>query len=217
MNLRPRRLLQELSGRADREFVDLLGEQTDTAILAARLVHDVVAAGRDHDFDLRERIGKLEDEGDAHRAEIVTALTGALVTPIDREDIYRLSRAIDDVLDNLRDFAREWDLYGMITHEIFGPLLEEVIEALRALRAAAEQIVSDPSRIAHGALETKKAGNRVRRSYQYAIAEMLRDDDRVMTARIVKARELLRRLDIVGMRVSQAADVLADAAVKRSH
>ncbi len=217
MSPRPRQLLRELSGRADREFVDLLCAQIDSALQAARLVHGVVAEGRDHDVGLRERIGELESEGDAHRAEIVTALTGALVTPIDREDIYRLSRAIDDVLDNLRDFSREWDLYGMVSHEIFGPLLEEVVEALLALRSASEHIVSDPSGIARGALDAKKAGNLVRRSYQYAIAEMLEDDDRVMTARTVKARELLRRLDIVGMRVSQAADVLADAAVKRSH
>lgn len=217
MSPRPRQLLRELSGRADREFVDLLCAQIDSALQAARLVHAVVAEGRDHDVGLRERIGELESEGDAHRAEIVTALTGALVTPIDREDIYRLSRAIDDVLDNLRDFSREWDLYGMVSHEIFGPLLEEVVEALLALRSASEHIVSDPSGIARGALDAKKAGNLVRRSYQYAIAEMLEDDDRVMTARTVKARELLRRLDIVGMRVSQAADVLADAAVKRSH
>jgi uncharacterized protein len=217
VELRPQRLLRELSGRADREFVELLCAQIDTALRAARLVREVVAEGREHDFRLRERIGELESEGDAQRADIVTALSGALVTPIDREDIYRLSRGIDDVLDNLRDFSREWDIYGMASHEIFGPLLEEVTAALRALRVAAEHIVSDPSGIARGALEAKKAGNLVRRSYQLAIAEMLEDDERVMTARTVKARELLRRLDIVGMRVSQAADVLADAAVKRSH
>ena len=40
-----------------------------------------------------------------------TSLAGVLVTPVDREDLFRLSRSIDDVLDNLRDFVREWDLY----------------------------------------------------------------------------------------------------------
>jgi hypothetical protein len=32
----------------------------------------------------------------------------------------------------------------------------------------------------------------------------------------MKARDLLRRLDVVGLRLNEAADALADAAVKRS-
>ena len=31
---------------------------------------------------------------------------------------------------------------------------------------------------------------------------------------VLKCRELLRRLDVVGLRLNEAADVLADAAVK---
>jgi uncharacterized protein len=121
------------------------------------------------------------------------------------------------VLDNLRDFSREWDLYGMESDEVFRPLLDEVIDSMAALRLAAERIVEDPSGIARGALDAKKGGNEVRRRYQYAIADILKDDEEVVVAGTVKVRELLRRLDIVGMRITQAADVLADAAVKRSH
>jgi len=32
---------------------------------------------------------------------------------------------------------------------------------------------------------------------------------------VLKSRELLRRLDVVGLRLNEAADVLSDAAVKR--
>ena len=32
---------------------------------------------------------------------------------------------------------------------------------------------------------------------------------------VIKAREILRRLDVVGLRLNEAADVLSDAAVKR--
>jgi uncharacterized protein len=147
----------------------------------------------------------------------VDGLSGALVTPIDREDLYRLSRAIDDILDDLRDFSREWDLYGLPGQEMFQPLLDEALAALRAMGRAARRIATDPASITEDALKAKKSGNRIRRSYQYAIADLLDGRDAVVTVEMLKMRELLRRLDIVGMRITQAADVLADAAVKRSH
>jgi len=41
----------------------------------------------------------LEEEADDVRREVVEALNEAFVTPIDREDIYALSRSVDDILD----------------------------------------------------------------------------------------------------------------------
>jgi uncharacterized protein len=218
MRLDPRRILGELTGRADREIVRMLVRQADTAIRAAELVRDVAARGREYDVGLREQIRVIEHEGDEQRAELVNALSGALVTPIDREDVYRLSRGIDDVLDNLRDFSREWDLYGMDRDPFFAPLLDEVVDGLAELRQAAGYIIDDPSAIARGALEAKRAGNRIRRNYQTAMATLFKETgDAPVTVDVLRRRELLRRLDIVGLRIREAAALLADAAVKRSH
>jgi uncharacterized protein len=87
----------------------------------------------------------VEHRGDRARGGFVHALA----PPLDREDLFRVSRSVDDVLDNLRDFARELELFA----------------------------VSDVA--------------------------------------MLKRRELLRRLDVVGLRLGEAADALADGAVKR--
>ena len=65
-----------------------------------------MAKGKLAPGEAHERIAEIEQRGDAMRAELVTRLSGVLVAPIDREDLFRLSRSIDDVLDNLRDFVR---------------------------------------------------------------------------------------------------------------
>ena len=63
------------------------------------------------------------------------------------------------------------------------------------------------------ALAAKKAGGQVRRRYQDRLADLYESE---LSTEVMKARDLLRRLDVVGLRLNEAADALADAAVKRS-
>jgi hypothetical protein len=48
------------------------------------------------------------------------------------------------------------------------------------------------------------------------MARLLADDGPV-TAATLRRRELLRRVDVIGLRLGEAANALADGAVKRSH
>lgn len=208
------RLFRELSGSGEQRFVDLLARQIDATINGARLAREVVG-GRVSDTSLRDQMRLVEHEGDDYRAQVVEALSEALITPIDREDLFRVSRAIDDVLDNLRDFAIEWDLHRMDSTVTFDPLLEAVIEGMSELRSAVTYLVEDPSLVSVGAVQAKKRGNQIRRLFQSAVADLLSVE--TFDMRILKTRELLRRLDIVGIRLRQASDLLAEALVKRSH
>lgn len=208
-------LLRDL-GENGEEFVRLLTEQIRATTEGARTVRDTVA-GEHGDIDARERMREIEHEGDAYRAEVVSALSSALVTPLDREDLFRFSRAIDDILDHLRDFAIEWELYGVEGSEVFLPLLDASIEGMDELRTAVGHLVEDTSAISERALAAKTTGNKIRRLYQSGLADVLNDGEATPATEVVKFRELLRRLDIMGLRLRQAADVLADASVKRSH
>lgn len=206
--------LSDLTGRSQRRFVKYLVGQMEATAEGVSTVRRAVAG--DLEEALRQ-MREIEHRGDRQRAGLVAALATALVTPIDREDLFRLSRAIDDVLDHLRDFSREWELYRMQPTPIFDPLLATALDAIHRLRSATEALLDDPRAVGMRALEAKKSGNRVRRLYQEAMAELLNVPDSRISADMLKRRELLRRLDIVGLRIRQAADVLADASMKRSH
>jgi uncharacterized protein len=160
-------------------------------------------------------MGRIEDAGDAERAALVGGLHESFMTPIDREDLFRLSRSIDDVLDNLRDFVRELDLMGVQAPEHFVDILEALGEGLRQLGHAVHQVTVEISGVPESALAAKKAGNHIRQLYQVAIADLLSGDE--VRMEVLRRRELLRRLDVVGLRLGEAADALADGAMKRSH
>lgn len=207
------RLVSDLAGRSHHLALDALLAQLDAAIegveLAARMTGGEITPAQ-----ARVAMVDVEHAGDARRAVLVAELSAALTTPIDREDLYRLSRSIDDVLDNLRDLVRETDLYAATP--VVGDLaaLAAVAEGLALLRTAVGHVPGAPADVVTATLAVGKCAGRVRQLYQSAIAELLRGD---VTAAVMGRRELLRRLDVVGLRLGECGDALSDAMQKRSH
>jgi uncharacterized protein Yka (UPF0111/DUF47 family) len=184
-----------------------LAETAAACGLACSLAEGKITPGEAH-----ERIDEIEHRGDALRAELVSRLSGVLVAPIDREDLFRLSRSIDDVLDNLRDFVREWDLYETKATDAFRAPLGATASAIGDLRQAVLTIARDPKEATQGALRAKKSANEIRRLYDEELGRLFCGE---LSMEVLKCREMLRRLDAVGLRLNEAADVLSDAAVKR--
>ncbi|MEV0593776.1 DUF47 domain-containing protein [Nonomuraea cavernae] len=208
---RLRRIRDLMTGRMDSALTEaLLGQLEATkegAWLAMAMIGGEVGRTGAH-----EQMRAIEHLGDEERRRLVEELRTALVTPIDREDLFRLSRSIDDVLDSLRDFVRESHLYRVPDQIRFTPLLDQVITGIDALENAVRDFSSRPSAVVHDALEAKKTGGAIRRMYQYEISRIFSGE---LTSDAMKERELVRRLEIVGMAIGEAADAIADGAMKR--
>ena len=170
-----------------------------------------VAGGTIDSTTADERMAAVERRGDTMRGELVARLSGVLVAPIDREDLFRLSRSIDDVLDNLRDFIREWDLYEIKAATSYLGLLDATAAGIADLQLAVQAIANDPKDV-KTALASKESAGEIRRLYDIELGRLFRGK---LTMEVVKCRELLRRLDVVGLRLNEAADRLSDAAIKR--
>ena len=57
------------------------------------------------------QIKELENKGDDLTRQIIELLNTQYVTPFDREDIYELAKAIDDVVDFIEDASDLLTLY----------------------------------------------------------------------------------------------------------
>ncbi len=204
--------LGDISGRGQVRIIDSL---VDHLRISRRAV-DVARRAATGELDLdeaSERIDDLEGEGDRQRAHLVRSLSQSLVIPIDREDLFRLSRTIDDVLDNLRDFSRELQLFGTeVCSPLFSPVFAAIDDTLDELEHAVGKLASDPRAAMPQGLRAKRSGKEIRRAYQVAIAQLL---DAEVTSVLLRRRELLRRLDAVGISIGEATDALADGGLKR--
>jgi uncharacterized protein Yka (UPF0111/DUF47 family) len=210
---RVRRLVTDLTGRSGGKIVAHVLAQIDIAVEGVELAGSMARRELPTD-EARSEMSQIEHRGDEQRVQLVHGLSGALATPIDREDLYRLSRSVDDVLDNLRDFVRESDLYQPGELAPMVEPLQAVADGLRCLRVAVTQILASPADVHTHAMEARKHGNQVRVLYQARLGELF--NGREVTMEVFKTRELLRRLDVVALRLSEAADALNDGMLKRS-
>jgi len=207
-----RRVVDDLLGRSEQHLVALVADQISSAATGALLARSMVV-GEVSPAEARASMAEVEHHGDQQRAKLVAALSASLTTPIDREDLFRMSRFVDDVLDELRDFVRESDLYELPDQASVAPVLDALVGGLTALQGALRQTVMRTSAAGISTLAAKKAGSRVRQLYQLELAELFR---RPLDVELMKRRELLRRIDVVGIRLGEAADALADGIMKRS-
>lgn len=210
---RIRTVVRELTGRNDHILIRHLLGQLDATSGGVQLAQ-AVSRGEVPSAAAREEMVRIEHRGDEQRRNLIVELSSALAPLMDREDLFRLSRSVDDVLDNLRDLVREMDLFGIAREPLLDDLLDGVADGIAALRRGIQALVEESGDSRVGALAAKK--NDIRRRYQQATARLLAANEPV-TGLVMKRRELLRRVDVIGLRLGEAADALVDGTIKRSH
>src|SRR6476661_3253429 len=89
-----------------RMFADVAQNLTD----GARILHDILK-NPDGPADRVPKLQAVEHRGDEMTHNIIRMLNQTFITPFDREDIHRLSSALDDVLDFVNAAGQRLLLY----------------------------------------------------------------------------------------------------------
>ena len=80
-----------------REFFSLYSDAAGNAVETAQLLCDLLAVFPADGDRLIAQIKEREHEGDRLTHEVIDLLNRTFVTPFDRDDMYRLAGALDDV------------------------------------------------------------------------------------------------------------------------
>ncbi len=93
-------------------------------------------------------IKKLEHDGDRVMREMVSELLATFVTPFDREDIYELAKALDDVIDHIDEGSSMFDIYQVdAVTDCVKAQADVLVDATSELTAALRSI-NQPDRMA---------------------------------------------------------------------
>src|SRR5216110_1668363 len=84
-----------------RAFFDLYTQASANAVAIARLLVDLMERFPDDRNELIKQIKSREHEGDRLTHDVVDMLNRTFVTPFDRDDMYRLAGALDDICDHV--------------------------------------------------------------------------------------------------------------------
>jgi predicted phosphate transport protein (TIGR00153 family) len=97
----------------ERGFYPLFTRAAENIVRAADDLAALVAAPPAERAAFAERVKDAEHAGDEVTHEILVKLNSTFVTPFDREDIYRLTSSLDDVIDALEEAANRIVLYRL--------------------------------------------------------------------------------------------------------
>jgi predicted phosphate transport protein (TIGR00153 family) len=156
-----------------------------------------------------------EKEADEARSILIDELNHTFVTPFDREDIFTLSRTIDDVLDYAYSTVSEMELFKVQATPFMKRIAALLRDAAYELLMAVDQLEEHPRIAADHAQHAKALENRVEDVYREALADLfsdVHDIEHVLT--ILKLREVYRHLSNAADRGDEAANVIADIVVK---
>ncbi|HUZ84830.1 MAG TPA: DUF47 family protein [Gaiellales bacterium] len=120
-----------------REFYALFDRSAANLVATAGLLLELL----EHYPARRQLVDEIKDRehlGDRVTHEIVQLLHKTFVTPIDREDIYSLATALDDVCDFMDQVADELNLYGV--EEVPPEAIEQAGVIFRATGKLADAI-----------------------------------------------------------------------------
>ncbi len=191
-------------------FFDLLARQSYKTIEGLEALWNYAENSTKENANL---VRNIEREADGLRRILIEELDKTFVTPIDREDIYALSRAIDDVVDYANTTVDEMEIY-----EVKGdPHIQEMVNILR--KAARElndavKILKDYPKIAsEHAVKAKSYENQMEKAYHLALADLFKGTD---TIYMLKMREIYRHLSNAADRGDEAANIISSIVMKHT-
>jgi uncharacterized protein Yka (UPF0111/DUF47 family) len=197
-------------------FYGFLEQQAQLALAGAKALEDITKPGAVPE-QIRDRVRELEHQGDAQVHAMIDALSQTFVTPIDREDLQRLSKRIDDILDLINATGKACVTFGVEQPTpAMRLLIAKLVESTELVNQAVPKLrlhaYPEAIRICARVTISEKDGDVV---YRDALSKLFHDPA-IDAKTILREREVLDDLEKAINRCEQVADLITTVAVKQS-
>ena len=199
----------------DRIFFDFFEELGTTCTQAAELLVTIT----DDYTDLKNRAHKMEElehKGDEISHRIYEQLNRTFITPLEPEEINRLTMALDDILDYIEGTTLMMMNYGITdTDAAMKELAQLIFLSVNEIALAVKAIrkIKDPSYIEEKCIEVNRLENLADDVTAHAITELFKGGDAVT---IIKLKDIYQNLETATDKCEDAANVLSDIAIRHS-
>ena len=198
----------------EEQYFDLFIQMTRYISAAARELKEMLA-DRNRDFEeYAQRIKGLEHACDELTHNISTRLNKSFITPFDREDIYTMSTALDDIVDLIDDAARAIIIYDV--HEItdyaraFADVIVRMAEQLQEIVSTLQK----PKNVTQRLVEIHRLENEGDDIFHAAIAELFHDSHDALT--VLKWKEVYEKLEAAVDRCENVANIIESVIIKHT-
>jgi hypothetical protein len=211
----PIMFLQRLFKRKPDKFLQLLEDQTSITLEGLELLKCYVEK---QSPDLAKQITLAETRADETRRILIEELMRTFVTPFDREDIFALSRAIDDILDYANTTVDEMEILSVASSPFMVRMAALLYDAAVELNLSVLRLQDHHLAVAsEHARHAKSIENRVEAVYREALADLFHGPKNVKhVVHMLKTREIYRHMSNAADHMDLAANIIADIVMKMS-
>jgi predicted phosphate transport protein (TIGR00153 family) len=198
----------------DDKFFAMFREMSYNIIEGAELLKDMLDNFTDPAVSQR-KIKEIEHKGDTITHEIIKKLNKSFITPFDREDIYALSSALDDILDLIDASAQR-----VVMYNVEKPTPESKELAFLILKSC--QVIDKIVGVLGGKLEPISAycievnalENEADRVCREAVSRLF--DEEKDPIQLIKWKEIYETLETTTDKCEDAANILESVVVKNA-
>ena len=152
-----------------------------------------------------------EKEADTVRRELVDDINRTFITPIDRDDLYRLSSSIDDLADYAWTTVKEIRIYDIQPDAHLLEMARTLLKMADGLLVCVQNLEKNHAVVSTEATKVKKLENTLNVQFHKSIAELFEADD---IKKILKYREIYSHMNHAADTGDFSADILLDIVVK---
>jgi hypothetical protein len=205
-NIRRRKSFSSSESR----FFEILTRQSLKTVEGLEALWNFAQNGTKENANL---VRNIEREADELRRILIEELDKTFITPLDREDIYALSRAIDDVVDYANTTVDEMEIYEVKGDHHIKEMVNILRKAARELNDAVKILKDYPKIASEHAVKAKTYENTMEKAYHLALADLFKESD---TVYMLKMREIYRHLSNAADRGDEAANIISSIVMKHT-
>ncbi len=198
----------------EEQYFTLFAQMTSYINDAARTLVEMLAH-RDGDYqEYVQRIKSIEHACDDLTHNVATRLNQSFITPFDREDIYMMSKALDDVVDLIDGAARAVVMYDI--HETTEPAkqLAGVIQRMALQLNEIVSILQKPKGVTERLIELHRLENEGDDIYQRAVGALFHETRDPLE--VIKWKDVYEKLEAAIDRCEQVANIIEGVIIKHS-
>jgi len=200
--------------RREDVFSKLIEEQAALSLEGLKLLVKYLET---QDSEIADQLSLKEKEADEVRRILIDELNQSFVTPFDREDIFALSRSIDDVIDYADSTLAEMVILKVQPTLYMLRMATLLKDAAYEIYQAVLRLQNHPNVATDHAQRAKALENRVEAVYREALADLFSGpEDLHHVVEMLKMREVYRHLSNAADRGDEAANTIANIVVKKT-
>jgi len=201
---------------SDDSFYEFFNQAAANLVRGAEMLAELALPGADIQ-DIAERLGDVEHDSDKITHDVYNKINSTFITPFDREDIYKLTSNLDDVMDHIEAAGSLVYLYGLtklpaLPREMHD--LVDVVDRQARLTADAMPRLKTMKDLKEYWVECNRLENEGDRAYRMLLVRLFSGEYDALT--VLKMKEVADELEAACDAFEHVANTVEQIAVKES-